>query len=176
MKRRLEPPTPANFKIGDRVRVRLGIRDADQSDIPLGGWAGTISEVNKRGMYSVRWSRETLANIHPIYKKRSAIDGKVLEEYGRDWLGEEDLEADLGGPLAIEQATKIVPRPLSAENQGDRVRMVFGLTSDDLLPDVDEDSLETYYDHLVEQMSLPVEARYFPQFLASSQGQGGRAG
>ncbi len=52
---------------------------------------------------------------------------------------------------------------LSAENQGDRLRMVFGLTSDDLLPAVDEDSLETYYDHLVEQMALPAEARYCPQ-------------
>jgi hypothetical protein len=159
-KRRLEPPAPAKFKIGDRVWVRHGIRDDDHPDIPLGGWAGTISEVHKRGMYSVRWSRETLASIHPIYKKRCVIDGTVLEEY---WLGEDDLEPDPGGPLAIEQPTHITPRPLSAENQGDRVRMVFGLTSDDLLPAADEDSLEAYYDHLVEQMSLPVEARYCPQ-------------
>lgn len=41
--------------------------------------------------------------------------------------------------------------------------MIFGLTSDDFLPGVDDDSLETYYDHLVVQMSLPVEARYCPQ-------------
>jgi len=159
-KRRLEPPTPAKFKIGDCVRVRHGIRDEDHPDIPLGGWTGTISEIHKRGMYSVRWSRETLASIHPIYKKRCAIEGEVLEEY---WLGEEDLEPDLGEPLAIEQPTTITPRPLSAENQSDRVRMVFGLTSDDLLPTADEDSLETYYDHLVERMSLPAEARHCPQ-------------
>ena len=55
------------------------------------------------------------------------------------------------------------PAPCRQTSQGDRVRMVFGLTSDDFLPAVDEDSLETYYDHLVEQMSLPVEARYCPQ-------------
>lgn len=155
-----KPPAPARFKIGDRVRVRPGTRDDDHPDIPLGGWAGTISEVHNRGMYSVRWSQETLASIHPIYKRRCAIDGTVLEEY---WLGEDDLELDPGEPLAIEQPTHITPRPLSVENQGDRVRMVFGLTSDDSLPAVDEDSLETYYDHLVEQMLLPVEARYCPQ-------------
>ncbi len=155
-----KPPATAKFKIGDRVRVRHGIKDEDHPDIPLGGWAGTISEVHRRGMYSVRWSRETLASIHPIYKRRCALDGEVLEEY---WLGEDDFEPDPGGPLAIEQPTQITPRPLSVNEQGDRVRMVFGLTSDDLLPDVDEDSLETYYDHLVEQMSLPVEARYCPQ-------------
>jgi len=120
MKRRLEPPAPAKFKIGDRVRVKPGISDQDHPDIPLGGWVGTISEVHKRGMYSVRWSKETLASIHPIYKKRCAIDGTVLEEY---WLGDDDIEPDPGGPLSIEQPTHITPRPLSAENQGDRVRM-----------------------------------------------------
>jgi len=140
--------------------VRHGVKDDDHPDIPLGGWAGTISEVHKRRMYSIRWSRETLASIHPVYKKRCVIDGTYLEEY---WLGEDDLEPDPGGPLAIEQPTQITPRPLSAKEQGDRVRMIFGLTSDDLLPAVDEDSLETYYDHLVERMSLPVEARYCPQ-------------
>lgn len=155
-----KPSAPAQFKIGDHVRVRHGIRDEDHPDMPLGGWTGTISEVGKHGIYSVRWSQETLASVHPIYKKRCAIDGTVLEEY---WLGEEDLEPDPGGPLTIEQPTAITPRPLSEDEQGDRVRMVFGLTRDDLLPDADEDSLETYYDHLVERMSLPVEAGYCPQ-------------
>jgi hypothetical protein len=108
-------------------------------------------------MYNVRWSRETLASIHPICKKRSIFDKTVLEEY---WLSEDDLEPDPGGPPAIEQPTHITPRPLSAEDQGDRVRMVFGLTSDDFLPAVDGDSLETYYDHLAQELSLPVEARY----------------
>ena len=68
-----------------------------------------------------------------------------------------------GGPLAIEEPTHITPRPLSADEQGDRVRMVFGLTNDDFLPAVDDDSLETYYDHLVEHLSLPIAARYCSQ-------------
>ena len=54
-------------------------------------------------------------------------------------------------------------RRTARSNQGDRVRMVFGLTGDDLLPVADEDSLETYYDHLAEQMSLPADARHCPQ-------------
>ncbi|MGO8749738.1 MAG: hypothetical protein ACLQNE_27600 [Thermoguttaceae bacterium] len=158
--RKRRPSAPSRFKVGDCVRVKPGIRDDDYPDMPLGGWAGKISEVGKRGTYSVRWSPKTLASIHPICKKRSAIDGTVLEEH---WLGEDDLEPDPGGPPAIEQPTHIMPRPLSAENQGDRVRMVFGLTSDDFLPAVDRDSLETYYDHLAKELSLPVEARYCPQ-------------
>jgi hypothetical protein len=86
-KRKTEPSVPAKFKIGDRVWVRHGVTDNDHPDIPLGGWAGTISEVHKRGTYSVRWSRDTLVSIHPIYKKRCAIDGTFLEEY---WLGDHD--------------------------------------------------------------------------------------
>ena len=41
--------------------MKQGIRDADYPDMPLGGWAGTISEVHDNGMYTVRWSQETLA-------------------------------------------------------------------------------------------------------------------
>jgi uncharacterized protein YodC (DUF2158 family) len=88
-RRKRRPAAPSRFKVGDRVRVKPGIRDDDHPDMPLGGWAGKISEVGKRGMYSVRWSPKTLASIHPICKKRSAIDGTVLEEH---WLGEDDLE------------------------------------------------------------------------------------
>ena len=155
-----KPPVPSRFKVGDRVRVKHGVLDTEYPDMPLGGWAGTISEIDRHGTCTVQWSKETLASIHPIYRKRCAIDGTVLEEY---WLGDDDLEPDPGEPLSIEQPTHITPRRLSVDEQGDRVRMVFGLTSDDFLPAVDDDSLETYYDHLVERMSLPVEARYCPQ-------------
>ncbi len=152
-------PSSARFNVGDRVRVRHGIKDEGYPDMPLGGWAGTIDQVRKHKIYSVHWSRETLANVHPIYKKRCAIDREVLEEY---YLSEGDLEPDIGGPLTMEQPTRIAPRPLSTSDQFDRLRMVFGLTSDDFLPAVDEDSLEAYYDHLAERMSLPGEAHDCP--------------
>jgi len=54
----------AEFQIGDKVRVRHGVEDNDYPDMPLGGWAGTIAEVNNNGIYTVRWSKETLASIH----------------------------------------------------------------------------------------------------------------
>jgi hypothetical protein len=155
-RKKRRPKTPARFKVGEHVRVRHGVLDQEHPDMPLGGWAGTIAQVDQHGMCLVQWNRATLASIHPIVKKRCAIDGSEFEEY---WLGESELEADAGGPLAIEQPRQITPRPLSANDPGDRVRMVFELTSDDFLPAVDEDSLETYYDYLAERLSFPMEAR-----------------
>ena len=71
--------------------------------------------------------------MHPIYKKRCERDGLELESM---WLGDEDLEPDDGTPVAIEQPTSIVTKPLSEKDQDDRVRMALGLTHDDPLPDV----------------------------------------
>ena len=148
---------PARFTVGDKVRVRTGVTDPDFSDIPLGGWAGKITEVEDGDppLYLIRWSHETLKNIHPIYRKRCERDGLDHEEMR---LGEDELEPDAGGPAILEQPTKIITPPLSMKDQDDRIRAFFGLTRDDLLPEVDDDSLRTYYKHLTTKLRFPVEA------------------
>jgi len=158
--RKRKTSAPSRFRVGDRVRVKHGVQDEEYPDIPLGGWAGAVVEWHRDGVYTVHWSRETLAAIHPIYKKRCERDGLVLQQY---WIDEKDLEPDPGGPLSIEQPVEITPRPLSAKDQGDRVRMVFGLTSDDLLPRPDEGSLETYGDYLAEKLTFPFDVRFAEQ-------------
>ena len=148
-------PVVTKFKIGDKVRVKHGVRDTDYPDMPLGGWAGTIHEIHKDGMYTVRWSRETLAAVHPVFKKRCERDGMVLEEY---WLGDDDLEPDDGGPLNIEHPTEVATKPLSPKDQDDRVRMVFGLTSNDPLPEVTDETLAAYHKYLSKNLAYPFEA------------------
>jgi len=159
-KRRASSPV-ANFKVGDKVRVKHGITDVDYPDMPLGGWAGAISEVHNDGMYTVRWSQETLDAIHPVFKKRCERDGMVLEEY---WLGDDDLERDPGGPLQIEQPTKITTKPLSSKDQDDRVRMVFGLTSNDPLPDANDETLGAYHEYLSKHLKLPFRAEHGAEY------------
>lgn len=83
-----------------------------------------------------------------------------LEEYV---LTGDDLEPDPGGPLEIEQPTKITTKPLSPKDEDDRVRMVFGLTSNDPLPQVDEETLETYRNYLASHLSFPFEAERTPE-------------
>jgi hypothetical protein len=159
-RKRKKPVASAKFQVKDRVRVKHGIKDDDYPDMPIGGWAGAISDVDDDGMYTVRWSRETLDAIHPVFKNRCEKDGLDVEQYR---LGEDDLEPDPGGPLDIEQPKEIKTVPLDPEDQDDRIRMVFGLTSNDLLPDVDVDELLTYHDYLSKHMQFPFEVDYFEE-------------
>jgi uncharacterized protein YodC (DUF2158 family) len=58
-KRRPKPKKAVvtNFKVGDKVRVKRGVMDVEYPDMPMGGWAGTISEIHKDGMYTIRWTK-----------------------------------------------------------------------------------------------------------------------
>ena len=144
------------FQIGDHVRVKHGVTDVDYPDIPLGGWAGRISKIEK-GMYLIRWSVETLENVHPVYRKRCQRDGIDIEEY---WVSVDDLELAPVEPLNMEQPTTIITRPLSVDNQEDRICMVFELSSDDPLPTDSKDAELTYFNHLKTNLTFPFSARF----------------
>src|SRR5581483_10308361 len=45
--KRQRPAGPAKFAIGTLVRVKRGTQDPDFSDIPIGGWSGTITDVEE---------------------------------------------------------------------------------------------------------------------------------
>ncbi len=38
----------ARFSAGARVRVKVGVTDPDFPDMPLGGWRGTVREIDRR--------------------------------------------------------------------------------------------------------------------------------
>ena len=150
---------PSRFAPGAKVRVKHGVRDPDFGDIPLGGWAGVVKEVERakgQTTYLIVWDGATLKGMHSVYKKRCERDGLELESM---WLGDEDLEADDGTPVPIEQPTSIVTKPLSEKDQDDRVRMALGLTSDDPLSDVTRKTLLAFHRHLKENLKLPFKAR-----------------
>ena len=100
-----KPSVPPKFNVGDRVRVKYGVADPDFSDIPLGGWAGTITEVDRRGrmpLFLVEWDQYTLDHMHPVFRKRCDRDG--LEET-TSWLGcEVQHRADPKKPVSVVQS------------------------------------------------------------------------
>lgn len=153
-----KPLGPAQFALGSQVRVKPGTADPDYTDIPLGGWSGTIVDVEegRQGRtYLVEWDQRTLAAQHPVYLRRCDRDGA---EPDCTWLGENDLAPDTGEPAPIEQPAQIITRPLNRRDQEDRVRMALGLTSDDPLPDVNEQNLRKYHRYLAEKLTLPFPA------------------
>jgi calcium binding protein len=151
--------TSPRFRPGDRVRVKSGVKDPDFDDMPLGGWTGIIREVGQDGgCHEIAWDKRTLASIHPVFFRRCERDGMDAEIM---WLGDDDLESDSGTQVPIEQPTAIRTPSLSMEDQDDRIRAVFRLTHDDLLPDVDEDSLSTYYHYLLEHATFPFRAKFW---------------
>jgi hypothetical protein len=155
MSRPRKPIEAARFQIGARVRVKHGVRDPDFPDIPLGGWTGTVKEVeHAKGevTYFIAWDRATLQGMHPIFRKRCDRDGLDFESMS---LGEEDLEPDDGTSVPIEQPTEIKTPPLSEKDRDDRVRMAFGLTHDDPIPLVSPETLLTYYRYLSVHLKFP---------------------
>ncbi len=144
------------FQVGDKVRVKPGIKAPDFEDIPLGGWAGTIEMVeivDDQITCEVEWDRRTLDGMHPVYKNRCERDGLDPETM---WLGEEDIEPDDGTPVPIEQPTRIRTPPLSEKDQDDRVRKAMGLTHDDPLPEIGHETLSTYYRYLAAHLTFPL--------------------
>jgi hypothetical protein len=163
-KKQKAPGTPARFATGLKVKVKPGTTDPDFPDIPLGGWTGAIREVDQRSApptYLIEWDRHTLKHMHPVYRKRCERDGLELE---RMWLGEDDIEPDSGGPAVIEQPKKITTRPLNPKDEDDRVRIALGLTSDDPLPEVDDDTLRAYHRYLAAHLAFPFEAKWEPEY------------
>src|SRR5437763_1289474 len=93
-KRKRKPWEPVKFSVGMIVRVKPGTMDPDFADIPLGGWTGTILEVDEQSYpktYLVKWNQDALDQMHPVYRKRCLRDELEMEY---TWLVEDKLELD----------------------------------------------------------------------------------
>ena len=152
----------AAFAKGDLVRVKPGIVHDQYRDIPLGGWVGKVKRIawlTPIG-YAVHWTTPTLDQVPAIYFKRCQRDDTKFHRY---WLEEDRLEAATDEtPVAMEQPTNIITRPLSMHDPDDRIRMIFGLTTDDVLPKADERTQQHFLDYLKAHLSFPFKADYWP--------------
>jgi len=158
----------AQFAVGDRIRAKSGVVHSQYPDIPLGGWVGTVTKIAWLVpiSYEVCWTSETLAAVHPVYAKRCRRDDTDPESH---WLDEEELEMDLTEqPVPMEQPTALVIKALSGDDQDDRIRMVFGLTSDDPLPAMTDEAQQQYLDYLKVHLAFPFDAVYWSELTEYS--------
>lgn len=103
------PPTPGKFPVGTTVRAKLGTMDPDFPDIPIGGWAGKIQEINQQinpPAYLVHWNQHTLDQMNPVRSTRCEQEGLDLESM---WLDEDDLEMDTSAIAKTEQPVAFIP-------------------------------------------------------------------
>jgi hypothetical protein len=152
-------PAGSRFPVGDRVRVVAGTTDPDYPDIPLGGWAGVVREIDETEtgpLYLVEWGEETLAVVPAVYRRRCERDDL---EFERAWLPAANLQSDPGGPVTVEQPTKLQPRPLNLEDPLDRARQILGLSSDDELPGFSAETVGRFHSHLRKSGRFPFQAR-----------------
>ncbi len=147
------------FQVGNKVRVRQGLHDPILTETHLGGWSGTIKEIERfedEITCEIEWDKRTLDGMHPVHRKSCERDGLETETM---WLDEEYIEPDDGTPVPIEQPTKIKTPPLSMDDENDRIRATFGLTLDDPLPDVSRKTLLACYRCLAANLKFPFKAK-----------------
>jgi hypothetical protein len=171
-KRKGKNATEATFAKGDLVRVKPGIVHDYYPDIPLGGWVGKIIEVAwiTPAAYDIGWTRASLDQAHPVYLKRCQRDRIDADKY---WFEADQLEtASEETPSQMEQPTNIITRPLSEDSPQDRIRAMFGLTSDDALPEANEQTQQQFFDYLKTNLSFPFNADYWPATAGSPQASG----
>ncbi len=96
------------FAVGTLVRVKIGVMDPDLPGVHLGGWKGTISQVQNGGLptYLVQWSPETLENVHPAHRDHCQKEDIAFDKI---WLLEEDLEHAYGAPSPLKRKKKVAP-------------------------------------------------------------------
>jgi hypothetical protein len=145
------------FTVGDRVRVRYAAPDPDYADLPLGGWAGTITSIDEEGNCTIKLNQQTLDHIPSIFRRRCERDGLTIEELQ---MQQADLDPDLGEGLELEEPTNIQTKPLDPAEPEDRLRAALGVTTDDAVPLVEKPILLRYFEYLKGNLVFPFPATY----------------
>ena len=151
-----DPLAQAMFSVGAIVRVKSGTMDPVFAVIPLGGWIGTIQNVDEQAhpkLYQIRWNQDTLDQMHPVYLKRCQRDDLEMDNM---WLAEDELNRQRRASEDRSPTNLITRPPLTNHDQDDRIRAIFELTSDDPLPFVDDGNLRKYHRYLATHLFFPV--------------------
>lgn len=141
------------FTVGDRVRVKAGVRTSKFPDVCMEGWTGEVIAAwpPNESSYVIVWSRETIAALPMVVRECFGVVWPCPLDAPMLILGEE-LELDNDDPEAHPFRSPLPPVPagphLSWNNQLDRIRAVFGLSSQEPLPSVSAGSLLVYRDYL----------------------------
>jgi hypothetical protein len=171
-KKRQQQKRPARplLKVGDAVRVKDGVMDPDYEEQCLGGWTGTIMDIDRDSdppLVLIAWDKKTLTELIGVEVLARAsqqnLDAKVI------WLALTEVErADLAQSTQLPQPAKLGAQlraghgePATEVDEADRrIARLFGLAEDEEPPEVTEETLEVYYEHLRTCLRFPFDGEY----------------
>lgn len=81
------------FKVGDFVKVKAGVMDAEEEKYDLGGWQGHITDISEEGdevFYEILWDSATMKLMPDGFIQKSVSEGLSLSAYN---VLEEDIVA-----------------------------------------------------------------------------------
>jgi hypothetical protein len=166
-KRSLRPEQGGNgeaapFAPGAAVRVRAGTTDPDFPGVALGGWTGTVREIDAASqppLVLIEWDAATLARMDTGYRDLCENEDLEIETM---WLGLADVE-----PADATALTAPAPAaPPEADEQLRRILTALGYAGDLGPPPVNEENLRQYHRYLRTRMTFPCPARYYEDPVA----------
>ncbi len=162
-----KPEARPMFVLGDSVRVKDGVQDPDYEGLCIGGWTGTIEEIDTDQdppFLLIAWDPRTLDElVGEAFLARAAqygLDGSSI------WLEATEVER-----LDLAQGTQ-PPQPADIEvplredfEEEDieaelRLAEIFGLDEHGALPMVSENALLIYHQYLQEHLQFPFAVEY----------------
>jgi hypothetical protein len=150
------PEVGRRLRRGDVVHVKPGSPHPIYTDLPMGGWSGTIEQTQKQKHGHlrrcwVRFFKSTTDRLHPVYEDRERRDNEHVVLWD-NWVLAHLLELGEVSSEAIEQPHL----PAWAEKAGDRqVRALFGLEPDEPYPDCAPETWQTWHRFLSDNIRLP---------------------
>jgi hypothetical protein len=144
-----------NFKIGDSVTVKTGVKD-DDFDLDLSGWQGRIIEVTDDETVGIAWDSVTLRKLPSSYIEASEEEGMGWDEY---YLGINDVEraSARDKPKDVERAREELAAGHSWDHLGEEGRRIQKVLAG-VQPGDDWGAFEAWQKHLTKILSFPFEA------------------
>ncbi len=151
----------SNFKIGDSVVVREGVKEPDLEEFEIGGWQGRVLEIDSDSdkdnvLITTEWDSFTLLQMPSDYIKQSEIDGY-------DWSCMVLYETDLEKSVSRDKKgnVKKSKEKLSDKHYWDSLGQE-GLRISKILQGVDPHDemkcLEKWVAHLDKELTFPIQA------------------
>jgi len=153
--------------VGDRVRVKDGVVDPDDENQRIGGWTGTIIDIDESSdpvLILLEWDASTLTEL---------MGKQALERAEREGLQGERMwlhltEVERLDPTKATEPPQPVNRALKPRGRYDvpmtdeeiRVTHLFGLPESAGPPAVTYEALEVYHDYLCAHVRFPFYGEY----------------